>query len=428
MKKNSKLRYVGLCAAALLLVAPVAAPALSAASNVSIVSAATEEATEEENAAAAKKELSTAFGRYESNAKSDTATLEALHAAEDSSFVAAPATYSTIKANGLLALFAKDDNLTFTPKQLDNFYEFKILAGNSVTTSAQALQDLITNGNQLSVVLQAYTADKEGKYTVPADRITLTLGLEASTTASGASGVKSVTSKFTAPLEAKVGDSVSAFETFDGVLSDLSIVSDKGAKLSLKDSITAKPAVDSTDAKVIDGGKFAAVGTATQSYTATLGDLKVTPADGGEKVDLLDSEFNLVNSSVNGVAFRKLGTSYYAVGKDFEVSVSSTTKRPAANDTVTVKRNINVTAAEEVPTEEKVSGVVQINYVPGYGIQVWDSYKDGKIVRDANGKAKKLAHGTAWKVFKKITIKGTTYYNLGGNQWVSDDYAKFSAK
>lgn len=66
---------------------------------------------------------------------------------------------------------------------------------------------------------------------------------------------------------------------------------------------------------------------------------------------------------------------------------------------------------------EKINGTVKVNYVPGYGIAIW-----GKPAADVT--SKKLAHGTSWKVFAKTSVNGTTWYNLGGNQWVDGTYAK----
>jgi|GEM_PF-1808514 len=62
-----------------------------------------------------------------------------------------------------------------------------------------------------------------------------------------------------------------------------------------------------------------------------------------------------------------------------------------------------------------ISAVGTVNYVPGYGIAIW-----GKPAADVT--SKKLAHGTSWKVFAKTTVNGTTWYNLGGNQWISGKY------
>lgn len=77
-------------------------------------------------------------------------------------------------------------------------------------------------------------------------------------------------------------------------------------------------------------------------------------------------------------------------------------------------------AASDVGASVPLTAVGTVSYVPGYGIQVWT--QDSGLVFNENGSAKKLAHGTSWKVFAKMTLRGTTYYNLGGNQWLDGSY------
>ncbi|MCO6530221.1 immunoglobulin-like domain-containing protein, partial [Lactobacillus sp.] len=69
-------------------------------------------------------------------------------------------------------------------------------------------------------------------------------------------------------------------------------------------------------------------------------------------------------------------------------------------------------------------GVVDVSYVPGYGIAVYKEPGSGEVVYE-NGNAKRLPHGTSWKSFKKQTVNGITYYNVGGNQWVDGRYVNF---
>lgn len=61
--------------------------------------------------------------------------------------------------------------------------------------------------------------------------------------------------------------------------------------------------------------------------------------------------------------------------------------------------------------------VITINYVPNYGIAVWNSPNAGKA---ATGQV--LKHGTAWKVTGTKTVNGKTWYNLGGAQWIDGSY------
>lgn len=62
-----------------------------------------------------------------------------------------------------------------------------------------------------------------------------------------------------------------------------------------------------------------------------------------------------------------------------------------------------------------VSGVGVVNYVPGYGINLWTS-------PDQKTWTKKLPHGSAWKYFKVAKKGNVTMYNLGGNQWVDANF------
>lgn len=73
---------------------------------------------------------------------------------------------------------------------------------------------------------------------------------------------------------------------------------------------------------------------------------------------------------------------------------------------------------------QNVKGMITINYVPGYSVNVYSS----PMVSSASWTSKQLKHGTKWEVFMKTTINGTTFYNVGGNQWINAEYAVFSAK
>ena len=73
---------------------------------------------------------------------------------------------------------------------------------------------------------------------------------------------------------------------------------------------------------------------------------------------------------------------------------------------------------------EKIKGIATINYVPGYGIAVYRFPGYGELVMDKKTmNFKRLPHGTSWKVFKRITVNGIVYYNLGGEQWIDGRYA-----
>ena len=63
-------------------------------------------------------------------------------------------------------------------------------------------------------------------------------------------------------------------------------------------------------------------------------------------------------------------------------------------------------------------GVVRVKYVPGYSIAVWNC-----ATNDREFTGQKLGHGTDWEYFSKVCIDGTTWYNVGRNQWIDGTYA-----
>lgn len=59
--------------------------------------------------------------------------------------------------------------------------------------------------------------------------------------------------------------------------------------------------------------------------------------------------------------------------------------------------------------------VGQVNFVPGYGIAIWNNA--GHVIP-----GRYLAHGTRWQLFQRKVMNGRVWYNLGGDQWVSSQY------
>lgn len=73
-------------------------------------------------------------------------------------------------------------------------------------------------------------------------------------------------------------------------------------------------------------------------------------------------------------------------------------------------------AATQAKQPVTFSGVVTIDYVPGYGVQLWRG--DGTMARDDQGRLRKLAHGSRWHAFGLAVRGGHLYYALGGDQYV----------
>lgn len=91
--------------------------------------------------------------------------------------------------------------------------------------------------------------------------------------------------------------------------------------------------------------------------------------------------------------------------------------------TTTMTRNITVLPKETNGDNWQVSefaSIGYINYVPNYGINVWNA-PAGIFT------GQRLAHGSAWKIFKKATnAQGKVFYNVGKNQWIDGQYVSFS--
>lgn len=96
------------------------------------------------------------------------------------------------------------------------------------------------------------------------------------------------------------------------------------------------------------------------------------------------------------------------------LSESNTISTPIENTQVTKE---SIAASEESGNVENFTAVGKINYVPNYGIMIWDNFNNTK--KPLN---RYLKHGTSWKIFKKATINNAIWYNLGGNQWVEGKY------
>lgn len=77
----------------------------------------------------------------------------------------------------------------------------------------------------------------------------------------------------------------------------------------------------------------------------------------------------------------------------------------------------NTAQASTIQAPAKQIGIVKVNSKTGESVAVWNSYEDGK-----QQTGKYLPHESSWKTYKKVkTVKGETWYNLGGDQWISGD-------
>ena len=77
--------------------------------------------------------------------------------------------------------------------------------------------------------------------------------------------------------------------------------------------------------------------------------------------------------------------------------------------TTTTKNEVHAATTANDPK------VVTVNYVPGYGIAVWNKASS----TDAQITGQKLAHATSWKVIDSAyDAQGNKWYDLGKDQWV----------
>src|SRR5699024_8570807 len=68
-------------------------------------------------------------------------------------------------------------------------------------------------------------------------------------------------------------------------------------------------------------------------------------------------------------------------------------------------------------TVQAATTKVKINYIAGYGINIWDNYNGGHFT------GQRAQHGTTWNVFDtKTDKKGRTWYQIGDNQWILAQY------
>ena len=77
----------------------------------------------------------------------------------------------------------------------------------------------------------------------------------------------------------------------------------------------------------------------------------------------------------------------------------------------------NTAQASTVQAPAQEIGVVKVNSKTGESVAVWNSYEYNK-----QQTGKYLPHESTWKTYKKVkNVKGETWYNLGGDQWISAD-------
>ncbi|BDR56837.1 immunoglobulin-like domain-containing protein [Xylocopilactobacillus apis] len=101
-------------------------------------------------------------------------------------------------------------------------------------------------------------------------------------------------------------------------------------------------------------------------------------------------------------------------------SVSGAVTEMVRNITVLPSNGSITTPSTDDWNINAYKAVGYINYVPGYGIMVYNAPAGA-------GTGQRLAHGTAWKISQRaVNAKGETFYRVGDNQWINGKYVTFS--
>lgn len=371
MKKFSKVKYFGAVAAALLAVAPIAAPVVSQVASPAVVQAATSPA----NQTAANAANTLAYTLKDTSSISRAQLI-------DSNF------YGTFLSGQVIS--EQWDITTNTYGKIFNHllnsntnnsdlagYRVKLsVPGYKGYTAKQLAHDLAGSGKSSFSVKVTLYAGTDTDFATPLASKTVTLTVPAAT--AQVSGVSSVSDATVA-----LGSSVTPFTTYASIVGS--------TKFALSDGST-RDAVPSDFKEFVGFTKLSRAGI----------DPKVTEKDG--------------DGSVTGSTFTTPGT-YYVL---FELSdtLSDTLTDAGTTQTVSLRKNNsgNWYVARKVVvgdyTESAATGTA--NVVNGQGTTV---YSDPTTTTSTG---KTLDYGSAWKVYGVVKNSAGTVlaYNLGGKQYV----------
>lgn len=95
----------------------------------------------------------------------------------------------------------------------------------------------------------------------------------------------------------------------------------------------------------------------------------------------------------------------------------------AAALTITGVAAVNAVQSDSTTANVQAATIkVTINYVPGYGVNIWDNYNGGHFT------GQRAQHGTTWEVLEqKFDSKGRNWYKIGENKWILAQYATTDA-
>jgi hypothetical protein len=125
------------------------------------------------------------------------------------------------------------------------------------------------------------------------------------------------------------------------------------------------------------------------------------------------------SGTVNDHTWYNLGGKQWVDGNYLSFDKGQTGQFPSVvGNKATGKGTIAAGLADKPGVISKYSGVITVNYVGPGKVAIWDS---PWAHRHTTGKF--MANGSAYNAYGKATDEsGKTWYNLGGNQWVSAQY------
>lgn len=123
--------------------------------------------------------------------------------------------------------------------------------------------------------------------------------------------------------------------------------------------------------------------------------------------------------TVNDHTWYNLGGKQWVDGNYLSFDKGQTGQFPSTvGNKATGKGTIAAGLADKPGVISKYDGVITVNYVGPGKVAIWDSPWAGRHVT-----GRYMTNGSAWNAYGKATDEsGQTWYNLGGNQWVSAQY------
>ncbi|WP_063515637.1 SLAP domain-containing protein [Schleiferilactobacillus harbinensis] len=444
MKKFSKVKYFGAVAAALLAVAPVAAPVVSSIASPAVVKADTNDQAKLDYALVSSVTIGN--GRF-----NNVAALTNFLGGTQTDFVTSPDTpvdsdlaFSNDQPTLLRSILRTvEGHTTADAGQLKNYklqFTFDGYAGPY--TPAKLANDLLASGKHSFTVLVKLYANTDKTFSTPLATKAVNL------TVAQASVATHVQSVAVSDATANVGSNLAALTSYSSIASATTITDTTGATRA---------------ATVADFNSYAGYTQSTDlaNITPTVG----RPTSAGTYY-LLFSLANPSGTPSTSIALRKSATNVYYVARkvvvgDYSEASASGTANVVNGQGTTVYSDPTTTTSTgktlDYGSAWKVYGVVKnsAGTVLAYNLGGKQYVKASDVsstavsnqagvftvkypsnptwsiaVYNSDLKVQKLIPaGSTWTTFGVKTLKdGKSYYNVGGDQWVRTDYGYWNAK